>query len=238
MREFRPSFWHMLLPVLGLHGLFLAYPIDSKSDLESQLKPGKPVRVVAVPPLPRKSVRPIAAKSAKPSPSLRALPLQPKRATVPKIAATPPKPKVKASLVPPKPTPTPSQPSPSPAPAAPQPSPSPTPSIPPGADSELPVEGATAGCLDSSAKDCFAIAETNGRLVVDRIETYFQRKGYALEVQPVDDEHGMIVYRLSKLGRAKDYLHVFWDEKGTTYLRSPTILNYNQLVALVRQESS
>jgi hypothetical protein len=233
MREFRLSFWHTLIPVLGLHGLLLAYPIDSERDLESKLKPGKPVRVITVPPAPRKAVQPVTLKSVKsvrPSPSQKpALALKSKPKIAPKLAAVPPR--VSPPVVPP-------QPKPSPTPI--QSSPAPTPSVPPVSANESQMEGTTAGCSGSDAKDCFVVAETNGRLAVNQIEAYFRdKKGYTLEVQPLDDEHGMMVYRLSKPGHSKaDYLHVFWDENGTTYLRSPTILSHQKLALKVRQKSS
>jgi hypothetical protein len=235
MHEFRLSFWHVLLPVLGLHGLMLAYPIDSKPDLESKLKQGKPVRIVTLPPASQPSVRPVVIKPVTPAAKLKStLLLQPKRTISPRLTVA--KPQVKSQAATPKATPTPLQPPPTP--AALQPSPAPTPSVPPASTNKLQMAGATTGCSGSDAQDCFVIAETNGRLAVNQIEAYFQQKGYVLEVQPVEDEHGMIIYKLSKQGHSKDYLHVFWDEKGTTYLRSPKILNHQELALIVRKESS
>jgi hypothetical protein len=100
------------------------------------------------------------------------------------------------------------------------------------------MEGATVGCVTSKTQDCFNVAQTNGRLFTSQIEAHFKNKGFALDKQEIEDEHGMSVYQLLKQGYPKDYLHVFWDNEGTTYLRFPRILNHQELALMVRQASS
>jgi hypothetical protein len=227
------SFWHMLLPVIGLHALLLALPIDSaERDLEGKLKPGKPLRVVKLPPLPPQSLR----SAAKPANAVRrgqGSSLQTKKSVVLKKVTTLPS---KVVIPAPKPTPT-STPTSSPT-SNPSPIPSPTPSTAPVSSQEFQMEGATVGCATSKAQDCFNVAQTNGRLFTSELEAHFKGKGFALDKQEIEDEHGMSVYQLTKQGHHKDYLHVFWDDEGTTYLRSPRILNHQELTRLARQATS
>jgi hypothetical protein len=212
------SIWHMLLPSLGLHGLLLAYPIDSKRDLETTLKPGKPVRVIRLPPAPlRKVTQPIAIKSAQPLPKIQnALPLQPKR-TIIIQTITSPVPQAKPPVSTPQPSP-----SPSPSPAA---------SVSPSSSADFQLDGATASC--NGEKDCYALEETNGRLVSARLEQRLQRQGYVLKALDLENEHGMTAYQLLKSGHPQDYLYVFWSDKGTTYLRSPVLLSYEAFLKLI-----
>jgi hypothetical protein len=240
MLERQLSFWHMLLPALGLHALLLASPLPSaERDLEAKLKPGKPVRVVKLPPSSR-SLR--SASVAKPTNTRR----QTQRLSIPakkpvlvkkgqtltsKVGAPAPR---SAPL----PAPTSSlTPQPSPIPSS-TPSATPLSSPTPVSTQELQMEGATAGCVASKIQDCFNVAETNGRLFSSRIEAYFRGKGFALDKQELEDEHGMSVYQLSKQGHPKDYLHVFWDDEGTTYLRFPKILTHQELALMTRQAPS
>jgi hypothetical protein len=221
----------MLLPALGLHGLLLAYPIQTKGDLEAALpKPGKPVRVITLPSMPPSSeIKKIAARqpvnlsSKVQSTSL----LQPKRVVVQKIAAAPPKTVTAVS----QPKSLVSKPQPSPTPSA-----TPTPISTPA--NEFQMEGAAAGCTASPTQDCFAFIESDGRLVARRIEENLNKKGYDLSPLDLAEENGIKVYQLSKRGQSKqgqpDYLHVFWDENGTVYFRNPTVLSYAELAAKAR----
>ncbi len=227
----------MLLPALGLHGLLLAYPIDTKSSLEATLpKSGKPVRVITLPsgspsskitnPTTRKPVN----FSSKPQ---SASSLQIKRPVMQKIAAAPLKtarPVSKLDLLEIKPKP--------------QPSPKPTPSVTPTPlatpTNEFRMEGSTAGCAGSKTQDCFALTESNGRLVASQIEENLRQRGYDLSSLDLAEENGIKVYQLSKRGQPKqgqpeDYLHVFWDENGTVYFRNPTVLSYAELAVKARQ---
>jgi outer membrane biosynthesis protein TonB len=234
MLKHQLSFWHMLLPALGLHALLLVYPLPSaERDLEAKLKPGKPVRVVKLPPSSQSLRSASVAKPANARQQKQSLSVPAKKPIVVKKVTTLPS-KVETPAPKPAPAPTPTS-SPTPQPS---PTPSPTPSATPASTSELQMEGATAGCVTSKTQDCFNVAETNGRLFSSRIEAYFRGKGFALDKQELEDEHGMSVYKLSKQGHAKDYLHVFWDDEGTTYLRSPRILSHQELALMTRQAPS
>lgn len=220
----RLSFWHMLLPALGLHGLLLAYPIDSEHDLETDLKLGKPVRVVKLPPISSPQVTlPISAKPVQSSKTQSALPLQRSRRVIQAVA--PPTLQAKAAIATPQPSPLVPSPSPPPSLALSTP-PSPSPN-------EFQLDGATASC--NGAKNCYAIEETNGRLVSNQLEERLQRQGYALQNLDLEHEHGMTAYQLSKSGSPKDYLYVLWSSEGTTYLRSPVILSYEDLKLMARK---
>jgi outer membrane biosynthesis protein TonB len=230
MLKHQLSFWHMLLPALGLHALLLAYPLPSaERDLEAKLKPGKPVRVVKLPPSSKSLRSASVAKPANAPPQKQNLSVPAKKPVVVKKVTTLPS-KVETPVS--KPTPT-SSPTPQPSPT-----PSPTSSATPASTSELQMEGATLGCVTSKTQDCFNVAETDGRLFSSKIEAYFRDKGFALDKQELEEEHGMSVYKLSKQGHPKDYLHVFWDGEGTTYLRSPRILNHQELALIARQPPS
>lgn len=229
MFKAQPSFWHMLLPALGLHGLLLAYPIETKGDLEAALpKPGKPVRVITLPSSDIKKIatrKPVNLSSKVQSTSF----FQPKRAVVQKIAVAPPKTVTAVSQ---------------PKSLVRKPQPSPTPSVTPTSMSststnEFQMEGAAAGCSGSTTQDCFAFTESDGRLVASRIEENLNKKGYSLSPLDLEEENGMKVYQLSKRGQPKqgqpeDYLHVFWDENGTVYFRNPTVLSYKELALKAR----
>jgi hypothetical protein len=233
MFKSQPSYWHMLLPVLALHGLLLACPIGDKPDLEAKLKQGKPIRVVKLPPkpltaLPRLAKPKVNLSSAQRTSLLNSKPkvaVQKTTVTLPKADAPAPKPTTQ-----PSPPPVGSKPSPAPT-SSPIPSASPTPA------NELQMEGATTGCIGSGTKDCFTLTQTNGRLFAQQIEEHFKDKGYDLNKQDLDDEHGMTVYQLSKQGSPKDYLHVLWDEQGTTYLRFPKVLNHQELTLMARSSA-
>ena len=225
----------MLLPALGLHGLLLAYPIDTKGGLETTLpKSGKPVRVITLPSgsslssIKKAAVR----KPVNPSSKVQGTSfLQLKRVVAQKTVAAPPKVAVAAS----KPTALESKPSPSPKPTS---FATPTPPVTPS--NEFQVEGAAAGCVESKTQDCFALTESDGRLVASRIEENFRKKGYDLSSLDLAEENGMKVYQLSRRGQPKqgqpeDYLHVFWDENGTVYFRNPIVLSYAELALKARQ---
>jgi outer membrane biosynthesis protein TonB len=235
MLKHQLSFWHMLLPALGLHALLLAYPLPSaERDLEAKLKPGKPVRVVKLPPSSKSLRSASVAKPASAPQQKQSLSVPAKKPIVVKKVTTLPS-KVETPV--PQPTPA-STPTSSPTPQ-PSPRPSPTPSATPASTNELQMEGAMVGCVTSKTQDCFNVAdEKNGRLFSSRIEAYFRGKGFALDKQEIEDEHGMSVYKLSKQGHPKDYLHVFWDKEGTTYLRSPRILNHQELALIARHPPS
>jgi hypothetical protein len=235
MFKAQPSFWHMLLPALGLHGLLLAYPIETKGDLDAVIpKSGKPVRVIALPsvrPSPkikksavRQSVNVSSKVRRASSPALR-------RAVVPNIATAQSKVAIPESK-------------PNPFIREPQPFPKSTPSAPPTPLStptnEFQMDGATVGCTGSAAQDCFAVTESNGRLVASQIEANLRKKGYDLSSLDLEEENGMKVYQLSKRGPLKpeqpeDYLHIFWDENGTVYFRNPKVLSYKELAVKARQ---
>jgi hypothetical protein len=232
MFKAQPSFWHMLLPALGLHGLLLAYPIEMKGGLNATLpKPGKPVRVITLPSasLLSQVKKPGVRKPINLSSNARSASLLPlKRAIAPKMSAAPPK-------VASKPTALASKPSQS---SKSTPSAPPTPPVTPA--NEFQMEGTAAGCIGSKTQDCFALTESDGRLVASRIEENFRKKGYDLSSLELEQEHGMKVYQLSKRGQPKqgqpkDYLHVFWDETGTVYFRNPSVLSYAELALKARQ---
>jgi hypothetical protein len=233
MFKAQPSFWHMLLPALGLHGLLLAYPIETKGDLEAALpKPGKPVRVITLPsasPLSNITKPTVRQRLNPPSKPQSASVLQLKRAAPPKIVA-PPKTVIPVT----KPKPLASQ------PPSPKPTPSGMPTPPVTPSSEFQMEGATAGCTGGTTQDCFALTDSDGRSVASQIEKNLENKGYDLSPLELAEENGMKVYQLSKRGQPKqgqpeDYLHVFWDENGTVYFRNPTVLSYKELALKARQ---
>jgi hypothetical protein len=232
MFKAQPSFWHMLLPALGLHGLLLAYPIEMKGGLNATLpKPGKAVRVITLPSasLLSQIKKPGVRKPVNPSFKAQSTSsLQLKRAVAPKIATASPKAASKPTALASKPLPA----------SNPTPSAPPTPPVTPA--NEFQMEGAAAGCISSKAQDCFALTESDGRLVASRIEENFRKKGYDLSSLDLEQEHSMKVYQLSKRGQPKqgqpeDYLHVFWDETGTVYFRNPSILSYAELALKARQ---
>ena len=189
MHERQLSFWHMLLPALGLHALLLAYPLPSaERDLEAKLKPGKPVRVIKLPPSSKSLRSALVAKRATAPKQKQSLSVPVKKLVVVKKAQT-----LTSNVETPTPKPTPL---PDPTPSStlqPSPTPSPTPSATPSANPtstrELQMEGATVGCVTSQTQDCFSVAETNGRLFSSRIEAYFRDKGFALDKQEIEDEH-------------------------------------------------
>lgn len=228
MLKRQPSFWHMLLPALGLHALLLAYPLPSaERDLEAKLKSGKPVRVVKLPPS-SKSLRSAAvAKPANTRQQKQSLSVPAKKPIVLKKGPT-----LTSNIETPAPKPTPS-----PAPKfSVSPQPSSTPAATPAAARELQMEGATIGCAVSKTQDCFSFVETNGRSFAHDREIYFRGKGFALDKQELDDEHGMSVYRLSKQGDRldKQYLHLLWDGKIGDLLVYPQRLNREQLAQKLR----
>jgi hypothetical protein len=86
------------------------------------------------------------------------------------------------------------------------------------------------------------MAESNGRLVTNALEDKLIQQGYQVQQLDLNDEEGMRVYQVtdprvtagSKLNSSPTspqqfYLHVLWSDRGTVYLRYPTLLSRAQL---------
>lgn len=201
------SFWSFMLLALGLHGLVLCLPIDVNKPTE------KPQRVLVktVPLLKQHAL----AASPKPSPSYPAavtpkpLPQRSAAKRTPAVAQ-----RSTASLEP-KPTPV--------SPAKPTPAPSPD---------VFQIQG-TIAC--DGIKNCYASAETNGRLVSETLEQQLRDQGYTLQPIELDEDTGMKVYHLFQNGQPKDYLHIIWTDQGTRHLRLPQpVTNRQELAAVAR----
>ena len=75
------------------------------------------------------------------------------------------------------------------------------------------------------------MAETQGRRIAGDLERRLQNQGYTLVQQELDDDTGMRVFEVSKGGTRQYFLHLIWSDRGTIYVRHPTLMSRTELEA-------
>ncbi len=224
-RLWRPqnvSLWYLMPVALSLHGLVLITPIvlEESPKEKPQTSPVKMQKLASskIAALPSPSPTAISQAPIQPPVPQPAIP-QPIQSTIQQSVPQPIQSPIQQSIPQPSTTPQPIQQPPTPQPV-PQP-PAKTPDI-------FQIQGATA-C--DRVKDCYASAESNGRLISQTLKEKLESQGYTLTAIDLDEETGMKIYRLFQNGQPKDYLHIIWTDKGTRSLRLPEPeTNYDQLL--------
>jgi hypothetical protein len=215
--------WFWLIS-LGLHTIALMVPLPSSE------------------PLPKETVVKVTQIQ---KPNLSKPPVN-RQTPVPSTAK--PKPKAKQSLIRsrsiasqtnsltvPRPTPTPNLPSTPQSSPSPIPNPSPNSTTPPESETGTEVAafskslGASQGC-NQAAETCWQIQETQWRAVAVNLEKHLEDQGFEVtKLDELEDDTGMGIYEVSRLGTPKSYLHLLLTDQGTVYLLKDKLLNRGEL---------